>query len=163
MFVARVTFAGNSSPDEKDFDTRRRRRFGVLGRRRNRGECGDPVGLWKTVDDKTGKARSHVRIVERNGILTGRIEDILDAGKRDARCIECEGAQKDQPVRGMVIIDGIRLNPKSGYWDSGTILDPNDGKVYREIATDAEVRRGAAQGSWVRRPLLSQPTVGPFE
>lgn len=89
-----------------------------------------PVGLWKTVDDKTGEARSHVRIIERNGVLSGRIEDILDQGKRDARCMKCVGARKDQPVRGMVIIEGARLNNRAGYWDGGTILDPNDGKIY---------------------------------
>jgi uncharacterized protein (DUF2147 family) len=90
-----------------------------------------PVGLWKTIDDKTGQARSHVRIVERNGVLTGRIEEILDAGKSDARCDKCAGARKDQPVRGMAIIEGMRANSRSGYWEGGTILDPNDGKVYK--------------------------------
>ncbi|NDD73574.1 MAG: DUF2147 domain-containing protein [Gammaproteobacteria bacterium] len=111
-----------------------------------------PVGLWKTVDDKTGEARSHVRIVERNGILTGRIEDILDAGKRDARCIKCDGPRKDQPVRGMIIIEGVRVNAKNGYWDSGTILDPNDGKVYKLRLTP---QSGGAQ-------LEVRGFVGPF-
>lgn len=95
------------------------------------GIAASPVGLWKTVDDKTGEARSQVRIVERDGVLTGRIEEILDPGKRNARCIKCEGSLHDQPVRGMAIIEGVRLNPKAGYWESGTILDPNDGKIYR--------------------------------
>jgi len=90
-----------------------------------------PVGLWKTIDDKSGEARSYVRIVERNGVLSGRIEEILDVGKRDARCKLCEDARKDQPVRGMVIIEGMRLNARAGYWEGGTILDPNDGKIYR--------------------------------
>lgn len=108
--------------------------------------AGTPVGLWKTIDDKTGEARSHVRIVERHGTLTGRIEDILDRGQRDARCLKCEGARKDQPVRGMVIIEGARHNERHGYWDAGTILDPNEGKVYRlrltpkSAGTQLEVR-----------------------
>ena len=90
-----------------------------------------PIGLWKTIDDKTGEARSHVRIVERNGVLMGRIEAILDAGKSDARCDKCSGSRKDQPVRGMAIIEDMRANSRSGYWEGGTILDPNDGKVYK--------------------------------
>lgn len=94
-------------------------------------DLGTPVGLWKTIDDRSGEARSQVRIVERNGTLVGRIEEILDAKQRDARCAKCEGTRKDQPVRGMVIIDGARLNTRNHYWDGGTILDPNDGKVYR--------------------------------
>lgn len=111
-----------------------------------------PIGLWKTVDDKTGEARSYVRIIERNGILTGRIEEILDAGKREARCIKCDGTQKDQPVRGMVIIEGMRVNAKSGYWDGGTILDPNDGKIYKLRLTP---KSGGAQ-------LEVRGFVGPF-
>ena len=90
-----------------------------------------PVGLWKTIDDKSGAARSHVRIVERNGVLTGRIEEILDPAQREARCLQCEAPKKGQPVRGMTIIDGARRNPRHGHWDGGTILDPNDGKIYR--------------------------------
>lgn len=90
-----------------------------------------PVGLWKTIDEQSGEARSHVRISLRNGMLVGHIEDILDAKKRDARCMRCSGPRKDQPVRGMLIIEGMRLNGRAGYWEGGTILDPNDGKVYR--------------------------------
>ena len=94
------------------------------------GSAASPAGLWKTIDDKTGEARSHVRIVERNGVFSGHIEEILERDKRDALCIKCPGPRKDQPVRGMVIIERIRLNNRGGYWDGGTILDPNDGKVY---------------------------------
>lgn len=92
---------------------------------------GSPVGLWKTIDDRTGQARSHVRIAERNGVLVGHIEEILDASQREARCLKCEGSRKDQPVRGMAIIEGMRANGRAGYWEGGTILDPNDGKVYK--------------------------------
>ena len=90
-----------------------------------------PVGLWKTIDDKSGEARSHVRIIERNGVLVGHIEEILDAKQREARCLKCAGTKKDQPVRGMSIIEGMRINGRAGYWEGGTILDPNDGKVYK--------------------------------
>lgn len=90
-----------------------------------------PVGLWVTVDDKTGARRSHVRITESNGALGGRIEQILEADKRNANCLKCTGSKKNQPVLGMVIIEGVRHNAAAGHWESGSILDPNDGKVYR--------------------------------
>lgn len=90
-----------------------------------------PVGLWKTVDDKTGQARSHVRIEDSAGVFSGRIELILDKDKRDARCIACVGAKKNQPVIGMVILEGVRRHRSAAHWDGGNILDPNDGKVYR--------------------------------
>ena len=78
---------------------------------------GSPVGLWETIDDRTGQARSHVRIAERNGVLVGHIEEILDASQREARCLKCEGSRKDQPVRGMAIIEGVVLDgvPEGRY------------------------------------------------
>ena len=33
-----------------------------------------PVGLWKTIDDETGKEKSWVRVTESGGVLAGRIE-----------------------------------------------------------------------------------------
>ena len=33
-----------------------------------------PIGLWKTVDDKTGMPRAIVRIYAQDGIYFGRIE-----------------------------------------------------------------------------------------
>jgi len=90
-----------------------------------------PVGLWVTVDDKTGARRSQVRIKESNGMLSGHIELILEADKRNATCVKCSGRRRNQPVLGMTIIEGVRLNGGTGYWEYGSILDPNDGKVYR--------------------------------
>ena len=36
-----------------------------------------PVGLWKTIDDKDGSAKSEIRIVENGGVVSGRVEMIL--------------------------------------------------------------------------------------
>ena len=88
-----------------------------------------PVGLWKTIDDDTGQAKSLVRIVEVNGALSGRIEKLLTPGKESQVCDKCEGALKDQPVLGMEILKGLRKG--DGIWEGGTILDPNNGKTYR--------------------------------
>ena len=40
-----------------------------------------PVGLWKTVDDHTGKEKSLVRISEARGVVSGRIETLLHPSK----------------------------------------------------------------------------------
>ncbi|NWG73527.1 MAG: DUF2147 domain-containing protein [Rubrivivax sp.] len=90
-----------------------------------------PAGLWRTIDDETKQERSHVRIVEQGGVLSGRIERIADPAKQDATCDKCDGALKDRPVLGMTILEGVRRNADAGHWDGGTILDPNNGKVYR--------------------------------
>ncbi|ODV09792.1 MAG: hypothetical protein ABT20_09815 [Rubrivivax sp. SCN 70-15] len=90
-----------------------------------------PVGLWKTIDDETHQAKSLVRIVDDGGVLSGRIDKLLDPAKQDAKCEKCSDARKDQPVLGMTILDGVKKHADEPYWDGGKILDPNNGKTYR--------------------------------
>ena len=97
-----------------------------------------PAGLWKTIDDETKKERSYVRITDNGGVLTGKIEKLLDPTKQDSKCDKCEGARKDQPVAGMTIIEGVRKDADEAHWDGGTILDPNNGKSYKVRLTPKE-------------------------
>ncbi len=85
-------------------------------------------GVWKTIDDETGKAKSHVEIYKEGDKYFGKIVHIIDSEKRDANCTKCEDEKKDQPVLGMVIIE--RLVQDGDDYEDGTILDPNNGKVY---------------------------------
>ena len=92
-----------------------------------------PAGLWKTIDDETRQAKSLVRIVESNGVYTGRVEKIFDPElPAGAPCIHCTDERKDQPIVGMALIRNVRINPSDpGVWDGGDIVDPGNGKVYR--------------------------------
>jgi uncharacterized protein (DUF2147 family) len=90
-----------------------------------------PVGLWKTIDDETKQEKSFVRITENAGVLSGRIEKIVDPAKQDSICDQCEDARKGQKVLGMTIVEGVKKNADEPYWDGGTILDPNNGKTYK--------------------------------
>ena len=90
-----------------------------------------PVGLWKTIDDETKAEKSLVRITENGGVLSGKIEKLLDPSKQDSKCDKCDGARKDQPINGMTIVEGVKKNADEPYWDGGTILDPNNGKTYK--------------------------------
>jgi uncharacterized protein (DUF2147 family) len=89
---------------------------------------GVPSGLWKSIDDETKQPKALIRIVEQDGALVGRIERIL-TDKPDAVCNLCTDARKDQPVQGMVILQGMRRAGEE--WTGGEILDPNNGKVYK--------------------------------
>ncbi len=90
-----------------------------------------PTGLWKTIDDETKVEKSLVRISDNAGVYTGKIEKIL-SDKPDAKCLECSDERKDQPVQGMTIIRNVKASADDkGSWDSGDILDPNNGKVYK--------------------------------
>ena len=89
-----------------------------------------PVGLWKTIDDKTGKERSLVRITEAGGTLTGRIEKRLDPNAKEGDvCDKCADDRKGKPLQGMEIIRGAKKDGE--HWEGGTILNPEEGKIYR--------------------------------
>lgn len=93
----------------------------------------DPVGLWHTVDDSTGKARAVVRI-ERNGsVLTGTLVKVLDpSAPNDARCEKCPGERRNNPIVGLIILTGLRQRAADrSTWDGGEILDPDSGTLYR--------------------------------
>ena len=92
-----------------------------------------PAGLWKTIDENTGQARSLIRIVETGGIYTGRVEKSLDPNsKPGALCDKCPDDRKDKPIIGLDIIRGIRANrDEPGLFDGGEVVDPESGRIYR--------------------------------
>lgn len=92
-----------------------------------------PVGLWKTVDDKTHAVTGLVRITEAHHQLTGRVERVLDPkAKPGARCQPCTDERHDQPIEGLTILRGVRQSAdEPGVWEDGDILEPKTGKVYR--------------------------------
>jgi uncharacterized protein (DUF2147 family) len=91
-----------------------------------------PVGLWKTIDDETKQEKSFVRISESGGVLTGKVEKIVDPAKQDSKCEKCTDDRKDKPVLGMTLVRNTKQNSEDKeVWDGGDILDPNNGKVYR--------------------------------
>ena len=97
-----------------------------------------PVGTWTTIDDKTKKPKSVVEIFEaRDGTLSGRVVEILhsDRGPNPV-CDKCSGELKNKPVKGMVILWGVRR--KGNVWEGGQILDPASGKVYSVKLTPVE-------------------------
>jgi uncharacterized protein (DUF2147 family) len=91
-----------------------------------------PVGLWKTIDDKTKEAKSHVRIVEAAGLVSGKVEKLLDPARQDAKCTQCSEERKGQPVLGMLILRNMKPSTDDkAVWEGGDITDPDNGKTYR--------------------------------
>ncbi len=89
-----------------------------------------PAGLWQTIDDKTGQPRSLVRIDLSNGELTATIEKgLLPTDTEGAVCDKCKDDRKNQPLIGMNLVRGLTKN--GDKFDGGTILDPDNGKVYK--------------------------------
>jgi len=98
-----------------------------------------PVGVWRTVDDKTGEVSSEVRISDNAGVLSGRIEKLLrkDA-KQDDVCDKCADERKNKPVLGLEIIRGAKKSDGKEVWEGGKILDPDNGKDYTLRLTPIE-------------------------
>ena len=113
-----------------------------------------PAGLWKTIDDETKQEKSHVRIVEAGGVLTGRIERITDPTKQESTCDKCEGARKDQKVLGMAILEGVKRD--GSHWDGGTILDPNNGKVYKVRLTPKDGGKTLEVRGYIGLPMVGR-------
>ena len=93
-------------------------------------EGGSPVGLWRTIDDTTGKPRALVRVFEQDGRLFGRIEQGLGPNdSSDEVCDLCTDERHGKPKLGLVIIRNMQAD--GDEWTGGDILDPDNGKVYR--------------------------------
>jgi hypothetical protein len=69
-----------------------------------------PVGLWKAIDDNSGKPTALIRITEERGELRGKIEQLFRAPGEDPnpKCTLCSDARKDQPILGMTIVSGLK-------------------------------------------------------
>jgi uncharacterized protein (DUF2147 family) len=98
-----------------------------------------PVGLWRSIDDKSGEAKAEIRISEAAGALSGRIEKRLakDA-KADAVCEECKDDRKDKPIQGLEILRGLKKAEGKDVWEDGKILDPENGREYGARLTPIE-------------------------
>ncbi len=98
-----------------------------------------PVGVWHSIDDKTGETKAEIRLTEADGVVRGRIEKLLRKGAdQSARCQDCEGDRKDQPVIGLEIIRGARKVAGKDLWEGGKILDPENGRDYTLRLTPVE-------------------------
>ena len=93
--------------------------------------AGSPVGVWRSIDDKTKQERSIIRITEENGELKGVVEKIFEQPGDDPAhlCKECKAERKDKPIVGMPILWGLKQ--EGGAWTGGEILDPKNGKIYK--------------------------------
>lgn len=90
----------------------------------------EPTGVWKTIDDETGKPKSLVEISLTEGSLYGTITKLFRGPDEDQnpKCTDCKGEEANKPIIGMQILKS--LEQKGSTWSDGTILDPGNGKTY---------------------------------
>lgn len=91
----------------------------------------DAVGLWRTLNERTGQAEGLVRITDLDGELRGEVVKVFSppAPSPNPLCEECSGERHNKPVVGMTILRGLRWDGEQ--YAGGEILDPDNGTVYR--------------------------------
>lgn len=83
----------------------------------------DISGVWKTIDDETGQAKSLVQIYPYQGKMYGRVISLFK--NQDKQAVGIKGNPK---IMGLDII--WDLQDKGERWKKGRILDPQNGKIY---------------------------------
>ena len=116
-----------------------------------------PVGVWKTIDDKTKTERAQIRITENGGVMRGVIEKLLapDA-KQDGVCDKCEDDRKGKPMIGLEVVRGVKKAEGENLWDGGTILDAAEGKVYKVRMQPADGGKKLEVRGYVGMPMLGR-------
>ncbi len=91
------------------------------------------LGKWKTIDDNTNEAKSVVEIIEREGIVFGKIVKLFPRPDEDPDpvCDQCDRGDPrfNRKVIGMEIIRNMKRD--GAALAGGDILDPENGRVYR--------------------------------
>ena len=112
-----------------------------------------PVGLWRSIDDKTSQPKGEIRIKANSaGVLTGVVEKTLVVSDQPL-CTECPDDRKDKPKLGLELIRGAVKAEDKPVWEGGSIIDPENGRTYklRLTPTDAGNKlevRGAFGPFW---------------
>ncbi len=118
---------------------------------------GTPVGVWKTIDDKTKTEKAQIRITEAGGVYSAKIEKLLAAdAKPDSVCDKCSDDRKDKPIVGMEIMRGVKRSDSDNTWDGGTILDAAEGKVYKVRLQTAEGGKKLEVRGYVGMPMMGR-------
>lgn len=115
-----------------------------------------PIGLWRNIDDHTGKSKALIRISDAGSEFQGRIETLFLESDKDQNplCKKCEGTLKDQPILGMTILSGFKLNDSE--YSGGTIVDPDNGKSYKSKMSLAEDGKKLIVRGYIGIPLFGR-------
>ena len=118
------------------------------------------VGHWQVIDSDGGKGGQVETYIE-NGNLFGKVTGARPGRALDSLCTKCSGELKNQRIMGMVVIRNF--HPEGDDWVGGTVVDPENGKVYKgkmwAIGNDKLGMRGfvgisliGRTATWVRIP-----------
>lgn len=103
----------------------------------------DILGLWKIIDDKTSKPTAYVLLYESKGKVYGRMMATISKTTGIVDDTIILKSKKAEELYGNPTMCGLdfvyELQPKGRDW-KGSIIDPQDGKVY-----DCTVKRDGSK------------------
>ena len=102
------------------------------------------TGKWKTIDDETGKEKSIVEIYDSEGKIYAKIAKLLVKSEENRVCENCKGANKNKPLKGLIVIDGLKKD--GSEWNGAKILDPKTGSEYKCYITLEEPNKLKVRG-----------------
>jgi hypothetical protein len=118
-----------------------------------------PVGLWKNIDDVSGKPKALIRITESNGVLQGKIEQLFRAPGEDQN-------PEMRQVRGRAQGPAHRrhgdlVRPEEGRRRirRRRDLDPNNGKVYKSKMHLTDGGKKLSVRGYIGVPMLGRSQV----
>ena len=86
------------------------------------------LGEWQTYDDETNENKALIEIYAEGDRYYAKIVESYVKGSNGI-CDKCEGTKKNKPIEGLVIIEGLKKD--GDEFNGGSILDPENGKVYK--------------------------------
>lgn len=118
------------------------------------------VGLWRTIDDKTGFAKGIVRITqEADGSYSGTIVKVIPRPNYMPKelCQNCPAPYTNQPILGLTVLKGLKpdANRENVYTDAH-ILDPLSGHIYKAKAKISSDGRRLSMRGYVGVSVLGR-------
>ena len=86
------------------------------------------IGQWETFDDETKEKKSVIKIYKTNNLYFAKIVESF-VSEKNAVCETCTGKSKNKQIIGLIIIENLKKD--GDEFNSGTIMDPENGKIYK--------------------------------
>jgi len=98
------------------------------------------IGEWETFDDKTKEKKSIVEIYKEGDSYYGKILETF-TGETNEVCDKCTEDKKNQSIIGLIVIETLMKD--GDEYNSGTILDPENGETYKcyvELVSESKLK-----------------------